>query len=470
MSVGDATRSIWSVERDGSQRGPWVDKVAQNGLGLLPRLYLDGDSRSDTCSSTGRTSAQGWLFWLQLLTRGRFDFRPEWNNGVGGQDSEDMLARMDNLKPLPPAVVVAICGTNERTRHETARWTIDRAVGYQNGILDMGHRLVWIAETPRGDTTHTDYTLASPDLDYHLRYRQHLLDQSGVRGVHVADPFSLMADPALANGRAKDTVLRDGIHAGAYGGHMIATTLVPIIESLFPLRPLLPASNADLYSTSNPTGSLSANPMMLGTGGTVGSGCTGTLASNWKASAGPGLSATLSKITDSNGNVWQQIVVTGAPTATTVAIDGVQPASKDSAGNIDPTPVSVVISVDLDPTKIAVSDVFDAVCEVEIDSGSTGLRGVALYTEYTTPAGRITQAAGQPDLIQTQENLDFPPVDLRGVLIVPQSAPMPGSVIGARTYLVISGANNSTVKGPLAIAATVRVRAVKTRKIQNIGA
>ncbi|MEH6676122.1 SGNH/GDSL hydrolase family protein [Phenylobacterium sp.] len=425
-----------------------VDPVA-----VLPaRVYLDGDSRSDLCTNPGRSRSQGWLFWAQTKLGGRFDISNDWNNGVGGQDSQEMLDRVENLRAFEPGLVICICSTNDRTgTGQTADWTIARLAEYQAAVLGMGHRLLWIAETPRGDSVNTSYDMTSTQVAYQQRVRQWQLDQGAVQGVYVADPYSLMVDPASTDGRALDTILRDGIHWGAFGAWYVAEPVIEALQELFPPRPVLPTTNADVYSSNNPTGALNPNPMLLGTSGTAGTGCTGNVATGWEAVAGAGLSATLSKVT-SGGHEWQQIVVTGAPTDT---------ADTDTDANLDPRPVSVVLSADL--SNVNEGDILDAVAAIEVDAGATGLRGVSLYIEAVTASTNVLYAAGEPDVIRSQINLDVPDEAWDGVLRVPVTEALEGTITGATLNLVISGAN--FVSTAETISATIRVRAAKARKI-----
>lgn len=427
--------------------------VAAYGSGLLPaRVILDGDSRSDLCTNPGRTRAQGWLFWAQTLLGGRFDVRDAWNNGVGGQDSQEMLDRVSNLAAFVPSLVICICSTNDRTgAGKTAAWSIERLAAYQAAVLAMGHRLLWIAETPRGDTANPNYDMSATQTAYAMQVHQWQLDQAGVAGVSVADPYSLMADPTRTDGRALDTMLRDGIHWGAYGAYYVAQPVITALRDAFLPRPVLPVSNADVYGANNTTGALNPNPMMAGMGGTAGSGCSGSVATGWTAAAGAGLTGVLSKVM-TNGKDWQQIVVSGGPTGS---------ASADSLSNVDPRPVSVILSADL--TGIAVGDTIDAVCEVEVDAGASGLRSVGLWLEITTASGSTLYAAGEPDLTRSQINLDLPPVAWSGVLRCHPSDVVSGAVTSAKLFLAVTGANFSSSAQPL--SATVRVRAVKARKL-----
>lgn len=420
----------------------------------LPRVYLDGDSRADLASNTGRTTTQGWLWWLQLMTGARFDFQPGYNFAIGGSNSEEVRDSAAELRGKPRGYVVSIVDTNDRTEGWRASRTIEALADYQAKILSYGHKLIWIAGSPRGDSTPDGIlrTLSDVELADALQVRSWFLAQAAVSNVYVADPWPLMLDPDSPEGRARDGILRDGLHWGPVGARLVAEALTPIFDTLFLPRERLVTSNDDLYSETNPGGSLIFNPLLAGTGGALGDGCAGDLAEGWSAEAGQGLSASFSKATV-DGEEWQQVAVSGVP------------AGVNAGGNpVDPAPMSVVISADIDPPDLAAGERFEALGAIEIEAGSSGLRGVALYTSYTTPEGTVTQAAGEPMLARSQINLELPPDAVSGVTVVPRTAALPQGVSGASVSIVITGVPHNARLLDMPISATVRFRAVSAHK------
>ncbi|MDQ6434521.1 SGNH/GDSL hydrolase family protein [Mesorhizobium sp. LHD-90] len=420
----------------------------------LPRVYLDGDSRADLASNDGRTTTQGWLWWLQLMTGARFDFQPSYNFALSGSSSEKVRDGAVDLRGQPPGYVVSIVDTNDRTAGWSAARTIAALADYQAKILSYGHRLIWIAGTPRGDGTPDGVrrTLSGAELADALQVRAWFLAQASVKSVHVADPWPLMLDHDSAQGRARDGILRDGLHWGPVGARLVAQALTPVFDTLLEPRARLVMSNDDLYSVANPGGSLVANPMFSGSGGMLGAGCSGDLADGWSAEAGQGMSAVFSKVTI-DGDEWQQVVVSGAPLAPNAGGDP-----------LDPTPVSLVVSADIDPLDLAQGDRFETLGAIELDPGSSGLRGVALYSSYTTAEGTVTLAAGEPTLARSQVNLDLPPEAVSGVAVVPRTVPLPEDVEAASVKIVISGVPHSPRLKDVPISATLRFRAVSAHK------
>lgn len=467
QSWGGGDMANYAVMDDGSLRGKWISDVAGAARKSSPPaiVYIDGDSRGDLNTNAGRTRVQGMVAWLQVLSGGRFDIRNEWNFGSGGQNSKQFSYRRTRIMDVAtPATVIACCDTNDRTEGQTATWTITELQAYQDAVLKKGHRLIWIAGTPRGDSVNTSYTLGATDLDHAMTVHHWFLAQAQVPGVYVVDVMPLLMDRSLTNGRAYDWVLRDGIHWGAYVAYLIARACQPVLEMLIPVRNVLPASNGDLATSTNPGGSLIDNPMLLGTGG---SGGTGSVATGLTCVPAAGLTATNEKIIVPNGTPtgveYQRCVVTGGPTGT---------AGTDVALNVDPRLVSVVFEASIDVSSDPNSeisevggDILQAVCEVRVQPGALGMRSVSLYIEMVSGGSTYTWAGMEPDVTRSQPNLDCHPDEWSGVLITLPTDPLPAraSITSLKVYLAIVGANFSVTAQTL--NATVDFRALSPFKL-----
>lgn len=411
----------------------------------LPKIYIVGDSRGDQSSDVGRTTARGWLWWLQLLTDARFDFQPADNFAVGGYDTSQMLADVGLLLDVEPGIVIAICSTNDRTAGMTADASIANMAEWQRFVAGF-HKVIWLGETPRGDASDGTYTLSATNRQRHLRVRNWQLSRMSLSEiVYVADAWAALSDVNSTTALANTGLFYDGLHFGPPGARLQAEAIAPIINHLLPPRPRLIESLANLWATNNPTGSLNANPVLAGTGG---SGGTGTVATSWTVTEGAGLTATCSKVTVDAIN-RQRIVVTGTATA-----------ANSGASPIDPTPYSVVCSVPVDHTNISVGDVIEASGYLSIAAGSSGLRGVAIYLSITTASGTTTYAAGEPGSATSVPNLDFPSTAIAGTAIVPR-ATITQAVTAASLSVVITGRPNNTFP----ISATVEFTKVSARKV-----
>ncbi|WP_421579136.1 SGNH/GDSL hydrolase family protein [Shinella sp. M31] len=463
--LDDANPSIDLVDEDDNIIPADFETPAttpSNNVRLLPRLLVDGDSMGAQVSSPGRTAARGWMFWLQLATGARFDFQPGYNFAKAGDTSEDMLARISGILSAPAARVINIIQTNDRTPGSATApvspvWPATRTQAalksYRNQLLSSGKEIAWIATVPRGDGLGRPYSagLAGDNLAHQFAMRRWFLDDAALAGVEAIDVWPVLADPALTTGKALDTDLHDGLHGGPRWARKIGFRAAPYVMSWFPPRPRLVASNGDLYAAGNPRGALNANPMMLGSGGTLGAGCDGDLATGWSAVAGAGLTAHFEKrIID--GVEWQECVVSGAPTAFN---PGTNP--------VDPVPVSVEISAPL--TNLAVGDKYEGIGEIWMLDGAIGVRGFAIYTTTTTSSGTVTCAAGEPSLARAgTPNLDLSGEEFSGIAPVPVSEPLIEVPTAAKIAVVIAGAPHDPSYPDVPISGTFRFRAVSAHK------
>jgi lysophospholipase L1-like esterase len=318
-----------------------------------------GDSR--TFQSTSITSteysklAQGFIGWLQFLTRQRFEFALTDNYGVSGDTTTQMLARCSGMLSATTAgTIIVFGGTNDRSGSFSYATTISNLAAIRDLCLAAGRRVIFVAELPKGDSTNTSARLTGSQLNIHIRVRQWLLDQRSLQGVYVADPWQYMANITSTTGDfASANETKDGIHPQPLGAYHIALALKPIIEALFPPVDLLPWSNTDTYSaTDNPGGCLNANPMMGGTAGSFNAtGGSGSVSDSWSENAGPTWTRVYSKVTGSDGKTWQQVVLGGTGTTGGVSLRQVITAGNLAVGD----QVYAVADIDMDASAANVS-------------------------------------------------------------------------------------------------------------------
>ena len=433
----DMGRSPLWIEQDGdvfALAGPAVDGMTAGAASSVPRIVIDGDSRVDQCMDGANTNAVGWLYWLHMLCGARFDFDAATDEGVGGQNTVQILAGIGPVLESDASIVIALMSTNDRTGGMTADASIANMTSYQQQVLDAGKRLIWIAELPRGDLDDDDLVLSGQQLAYHLRVREWLLAQASVPGVAVADPFADMVDPADTQARARQGVLKDSIHESPTGAYLIAASIVPILAQWLAPRRVLPATNADAYSADNPAGCLIDNPMLLGSGGTVGANATGAVATGWTVAATAGITVVAAKITDDEGRVWQEVTVSGTASQRQCA----------------------TISIPLTAAGLTAGDSLTAVAEIEVEDGHSGLNGVPLILSLTGGA-TVEAVAGYAGPIGAQINMALPALPISGTAMTAAVA-VPASPTGGSLKIGVYG------DAVTAISAAVRIRAAAVRK------
>lgn len=297
-----------------------------------------GDSRvARAYGGVGLVETAGWQPFLEGLLLGRARFPNDQNFGVVGDDSADVLARVGSAITCSAATVVVFCSTNDAANGLTGAQSIANLSAIVQALLNAGKIVILVAELPRGDSVNTSSRLAGNDLLGHMAVAQWCRAQIGVYpNLYVLDVWPGFADLASANGDAVAGRLHDGLHISYNGNLLFAQLALPLFQALFPAVNLLAVSAADLYdATHNPRGAINANPLMAGTAGTKANGATGNVADSFGLIGFTTGGAVAAAKTTVDGKVFQDLVISGTPTAGNVAFrtDAATPASKVAPGD-----------------------------------------------------------------------------------------------------------------------------------------
>lgn len=418
---------------------PVSQAVALATMPTNDRVAIFGDSRTFQCSTAnGGCENYGYLFWSLFLSRQRCRYELTDNYGVGGDTTTMMLARIAPVLASPASVVIVLGGTNDRgSANMTAQQTITNLTSIRDQLRAAGKVVIFVAESPRGDSTFTANRLSGTQLAYHAQVRQWILNQTGQPGVYVADPWPYMCDPASVNGDCKVGYLHDGLHPNTTGAFYLGTPIAAILNFLFPAPNILPSSNFDQVSVDNPLGCVNLNPMMTGATGTPATGGTGQLADNYtgtQASGASGVTRTYSKVTK-NGQEWQQCVLGGTASGTAAAVD-------------------IARQIGLQ-AKVVPGKYLEAVADVEWDAGLSNIQSIQLGIVITDPVnGTVTIWDGD----RYTANSVVPGVASSGVLRVPRML-VPAGATDVRLRLTAYAVDASAVAG------TVRCRALALRHL-----
>lgn len=358
-------------------------------------VALFGDSRTNQCSGSTGWRNNGYIHWLRFLTGQRFDVKfdtslgvyatqpadssgtpsPVHDNfGVSGNTTTQMLDRCDKMLAATSAgTFIVFGGVNDRLTGISYATSVTNMSTIIDKLLAAGRFVILVAEMPTGDAANTGNRLSTTALlRDHIRFHQWVLDQRNRPGVIVVDIWPAIADNSGTSTTVADVrsgTCYDGRHPQMNGAYLIARALQPAIEALFPPLPILPASPSDTYDASNnPFGCLAANPMMAGSGGSLGTNCTGTIAASWQAAGGSGTTgatATYSKQSDGFGNPVQRAVIAGTATgsASVCYFDLLRTASFHAS--------------------CLPGDIIEGVAGLSVASGATGLISLGLRLEVT---------------------------------------------------------------------------------------
>lgn len=149
------------------------------------------------------------------------------NQGIGGDTTDGVLARLDAVIAEQPEVIVLLIGTNDFGNH---RASVEHVVrGVESVLVTLrrelpGVRLLLVSILPR----QADYTAKIEEANRHLR-----------QFVATCHAQYLDAWPALADGDHLDgRFTEDGLHLTEEGYRAFVAELVPALERVRGLPPM----------------------------------------------------------------------------------------------------------------------------------------------------------------------------------------------------------------------------------------
>lgn len=342
----------------------------------------------------------GAVHWANFLSGGRAVLEPadmvarngEWTGPMtwNSIDYPGLMSRVDKLLATGVGHVVMVApSANDRNA-----WTATQSIANLNAIIDRivgaGMLLTILLDYPHGAAAYTNMRLsntsASPQLDHWNAVNRWLLTLHGQRGIRVVDTPAILADFNSAEGQAAAGVTIDGLHLSTAGAYAVGRVLAREWRRLYPLGGALPFGQAERAGVAgiNPAPMISNSPYFPGTGGTLGAGATGQLASGWQTQLGSGVSAAYSKVSttafagrsysDDDGPLskdWQQITLSGTASGT---------------GDV------MILRQAVNST---IGDVLRACAEIEVDAGAAGLSGIGIYI-FHSGSGQQIRAFGTP--------------------------------------------------------------------------
>jgi lysophospholipase L1-like esterase len=402
----------------------------------LRTIAFLGDSRINQGIATAAGSstvieANGLQHWVPALLRQDGRLLSAQNFGVSGETSEQVLARVGDVIAARPDVCVVWCGTNDRASANqfTARRSIRAIRSIVNALTGAGIKVCLVAEIPRGNAAYPAIRLGTEQLANHFAVRDAIIAMDG-GNVRVANPWPTTEDPATP-GDVLTGLTRDGLHQTTLGAYTVA---LPVVDAIRPWvsegagLDVLPKSNAEVWSASNPGGWINDNPMLVGASGTKGAGMTGSLADGYSsniASLSTGVTVVASKFIDSMGREWQQFDLSGSSTG---------------SGAID-----LIRQTGLH-TRAAQNDQLQAACEIEC-IGLQNLRSVKVGVRVVSGSDSWFTDGDEPSDISPL------PAAYTGVLLS-QPITLPASVTDVQLRFAAYPIANAVVAG------TVRVRAL----------
>lgn len=281
------------------------------------RLAALGDSivarnhRGDMSSPTSiGNKIDGELTWARHVnpcflfhvvydtSHGRADGNAFWglNDGVGGDRTEDCLARVQDVIRKRPDVCYVSVGVNDVSSLVPVipyATTIANITAIVTALRRAGILVILTTIRPRSTAS---WAAGSENRDKCNRVNAWIRDSARRwTGVYVHDAAKYIVDPSSTVGNPLAGALAsDDLHLSPLGAYLSGVPLGELLGKMFPLASLdYQGGSDDVYdATDNPLGNLCVNGRFSGIAGTKGAGATGDVATSWTLSRLSGTTVT----------------------------------------------------------------------------------------------------------------------------------------------------------------------------------
>ena len=274
-TLTDATPATAPLMATPAQAAAFPALVSGDGNTASIRIGMIGDSRSDSTDvrlAANTYFTHDWLPIANALAGGPLLI--DASGGVGGETTAQMD---DNLKSVVAAgckAATLLAGTNDGwTTIADVNASLVTRRSLTDQLLALGIYVFSMSETPN-----TTKGAAWHDLAAYFNAQEQAYWR-GRRGGEFVDVWTPLLDPATGLGLAAN--FHDGLHQGITGAWKMGKVLAPRIQARYGGRYWPLASGPrDVFATNPASLQRVPNPTMLGTGGTIGAGNSGTLPNN----------------------------------------------------------------------------------------------------------------------------------------------------------------------------------------------
>ncbi len=335
--------------------------------------------------------------------------------GNGGETSQQAYARIPDLEAVakPGDLVFVDLGVND----PAAGLTLAQSEGFMKQVFDRlladGYYVIYFKDGPHsatGGLTGTALLNAQRQdlalmkwVDAYARQNT-LYNANGYPHLLVIDTQAEATN--AATGAPNATWTQDGLHRTQVWGYVTGYKLAVQLRALLGLQPGAYGNEGplDVYdATYEPFGSLSPNPNMSGTGGSISGSWTGTVASNYQANGsltGTGGSAAASlETTRTDGLSGQRQVLTvvcptsgGSDTQTFYLSQPSFVSLTSNVANGD----RLVLEADVEPTTVTgLTELYvnGLVFSTDTQTYSFGEGSAAVQTTYPSGVAGISAGA-----------------------------------------------------------------------------
>lgn len=290
-----------------------VNKELAFILRSFARLPTTDQSLTMTC--TGSLYAKADWSGMQSQIMSLFRAGPTWYSlGAGGALTSECVELIDwyNQTISGPGVDVLRLGTNDISNGTiTVADMITNATAVFNARIAVGRKLAICGEPARYQTGTTPMT--AQQLANLIEYNKALKAYAEARpdSCRYVDLYSVSRDSAYVDGRPAAGILADHVHDGQAGAIAFGTAIKTAIDSLGGCTVGAPPMAGDSSVVFN-----SGSTWMIGTGGSIGTGASGTAPTGIAAGRASGTDLTgVVSIVSPSGRQGKQIQVDLTSTA-----------------------------------------------------------------------------------------------------------------------------------------------------------
>lgn len=296
-------------------------------------------SNSRFPGTSQRLDYRGWMHWANQLIGAPLRFRIAAMDGVNGETSAQILARVGTITALSPRPKFCFvsAGNNDVENAVATATTIANIAAIITALNAVGIIAVIGPVFARSTST-------APQIAATRTINAAVRAMAAPSRMIWTDWSSLVG----ADGLALANVLYDGIHPGTKGARAMAPwaagSVGRRVSGVFPLA-------------SNASPGLMTNGLMAGTAGTVNFGFSGQNATGWtcyRVAAATGGTQTVAKVARTYGDgEWVQIALAGLTYTDTWSGGIVTPAvSYATAGLVEGDWAEFVVEVEVDPGAV----------------------------------------------------------------------------------------------------------------------
>lgn len=226
-------------------------------------IKANGDSITEQTGARDETfrEALGWLTWLAFLTGQKYRMPNALNFGVGGDDSNEMVARLNDMKGVESRYTFIQIGTNDFNAGIPLETTFANYQTTIDFLKSNNDDYYFLSVPPKTDDTDEE-TIKRFKMNEWLS--ENLADR-------FIDIESVIVDPDSSVGDYGDGMSLDGTHLTPKSAYFIALKVAEhlgLTDEFIPVDDMPLFDQRDLFhATLNPTGNLVVNGGLDGNSG-----------------------------------------------------------------------------------------------------------------------------------------------------------------------------------------------------------